>query len=42
MDRLNEIIRLEGIQESEGTGEAYLPANSVDRFVAQAKSVYQL
>ena len=42
MDRINEIIRLEGIQDAEGTGEAYLPPNSVDRFVAQAKSVYQL
>ena len=35
MDRINEIIRLEGIQDAEGTGEAYLPPNSVDRFVAQ-------
>ena len=42
MDRINEIIRLEGIQDAKGTGEAYLPPNSVDRFVAQAKSVYQL
>ena len=42
MDRINEIIRLEGIQDAEGTGEAYLPPNFVDRFVAQAKSVYQL
>ena len=31
MDRINEIIRLEGIQDAEGTGEAYLPPNSVDR-----------
>ena len=42
MDRVNEIIRVEGIRDAQGTGEAYLSANSVERFVDQAKSVYQL
>ena len=42
MDRVNEIIRVEGIRDAQGTGEAYLSANSVQRFVDQAKSVYQL
>ena len=42
MDRVNEIIRAEGIRDARGTGEAYLSANSVERFVEQAKSVYQL
>ena len=42
MDRVNEIIRVEGIRDAQGTGEAYLSANSVERFVDQAKSVYKL
>ena len=42
MDRVNEIIRAEGIRDARGTGEAYLSTNSVERFVEQAKSVYQL
>tara|TARA_B100000674_G_scaffold8406_1_gene6489 strand:- start:1112 stop:1990 length:879 start_codon:yes stop_codon:yes gene_type:complete len=42
MDRVNEIIRVEGIRDAKDTGEAYLSANSAKRFVDQAKSVYQL
>ena len=42
MDRVNEIIRVEGIQDARGTGEAYLSKNTVARFVDQAQSVYQL
>ncbi|MDG2430705.1 MAG: hypothetical protein P8M09_08155, partial [Paracoccaceae bacterium] len=33
MDRVNEIIRVEGIQDARGTGAAYLSKNTVARFV---------